>query len=62
MTPEIFDGEVLRRYRERLGMTQAELAEAVGADPQTISRYERGELPIRWPRLWQLALEWLLTR
>lgn len=36
----------LRFLRTHLGMTQAELANLIGRDAQTIGRYERGETPI----------------
>lgn len=32
----------LKAIRERLGMTQAEFAVAIGIDPSTVSRCERG--------------------
>jgi len=36
----------LRFLRTELGLTQAELADRVGKDAQTIGRWERGETPI----------------
>jgi DNA-binding transcriptional regulator YiaG len=36
----------LRFVRTELGLTQAELAQVVGKDAQTIGRWERGEHPI----------------
>ncbi len=36
----------LRALRTRLGLTQAELADAVGVVPNTLARWERGELAI----------------
>lgn len=39
-------GVMLREARRRAGWSQARLAEAVGVDPATISRYERGEIPV----------------
>ena len=39
-------GEELRECREGLGMTQAELARAVGVRSDTLSRLERGERKI----------------
>lgn len=33
----------LQKWRERHGMTQAELARALGVDVVTIGRWERGE-------------------
>src|SRR5690606_11082800 len=35
--------EVMRRRRAELGMSQSELAAAVGIDPRQIRRYESGE-------------------
>ena len=34
---------MIRRLREALGMTQAELGGAIGVDKLTVSRWERGE-------------------
>ena len=34
----------LRKRREELGLGRAELAERVGVDPETISRWENGEV------------------
>jgi transcriptional regulator with XRE-family HTH domain len=50
------DGETLRRRREALGMTQAELARALGVYQATISQWERGKRGIQHPRLLELAL------
>ena len=36
----------LRLLRSRLGFTQARLAQAVGVTPNTLARWERGELPV----------------
>ena len=36
-------GERIRIRREKLGLTQQELADAVGATRNTISRYETGQ-------------------
>lgn len=35
----------LRAARERLGLTQRQLAEALPAHPNTVARWERGEIP-----------------
>ena len=40
------DGSELRSLRSRLGLTQAKLAQAVEVTPNTIARWERGEVPI----------------
>lgn len=39
-------GEQIRAAREAKGMTQPELAEAVGAARETVSRWETGAMPI----------------
>ncbi|MBQ7337509.1 MAG: helix-turn-helix transcriptional regulator [Clostridia bacterium] len=36
-------GEKLRNHRKKLGMTQEEVAEAVGVSPQAISKWEAGD-------------------
>ena len=43
------NGKGLRKRRQDLGMTQAELAEAVGVAPNTVARYERDESGIPEP-------------
>lgn len=48
-----------RALRQRLGMTQAQLAEALGLVPRTISSYETGAYEI--PRVVELACEALLA-
>ncbi len=45
-------GKRIRRHREDRGMTQAAVAEAVGIEPDTIGRLERG---LRLPSLAVLA-------
>ncbi len=48
----------LRLLRSRLGFTQARLAQAVDVTPNTVARWERGELPIPSrvvPRLYAVA-------
>jgi DNA-binding XRE family transcriptional regulator len=49
-------GKELKALRQRLGLTQAELAEKVGVAPNSIARQERDEIGIREPlaRLIQL--------
>jgi transcriptional regulator with XRE-family HTH domain len=37
-------GEGVRRHRQGLGWTQAQLAEAAGLSPNYVARLERGEL------------------
>jgi transcriptional regulator with XRE-family HTH domain len=49
-------GSLLRRYRDRAGMSCNELARAVAVDPSYISRLERGERePPRRPVVERLA-------
>lgn len=52
--------EELRRQRAALGLSQAQLGEHLGADRQTIARWEAGTLGIRHPRTLALAL-WALA-
>lgn len=40
-------GAEVRKIRERLGWTQAQLAEALGVAPNTVARWERDELGMR---------------
>jgi transcriptional regulator with XRE-family HTH domain len=40
--PEIIATPMLRFWRERLALSQADLAERAGVSPSTISRLERG--------------------
>lgn len=49
--------ESIRAYRNRTGLTQAQLAAALGVDTGTVARWERGELKPP-PYLWR-ALEHL---
>ncbi len=53
-------GRELRRQRLRLGLTQRELAERLGMARNTITRYERGFLPII-PKYVELAIRALVT-
>lgn len=50
------DGEKIRRKREQLGMSQVELARKLSVSPNTVARWERGELKIEHPGMLQLAL------
>lgn len=36
-------GDVLRAHRERQGLSQVELAELIGVNSSTVTRYELGE-------------------
>jgi transcriptional regulator with XRE-family HTH domain len=55
MTPE-----EMKRRREVLGLTQAQLARELGLDSITVSRYERGVHPI--PKTVELAFEMIELR
>lgn len=55
-SPAVSDGADLRLRRESLGLTQAELAAALGTTANTIARWERGELRIENPRMLGLAI------
>jgi len=52
-------GTELRRARERLGMTQKELGEALGVHWNSVARMERDEFPII--RTTELAVKYLLV-
>ena len=45
----IMKGKALRTQRTALGMTQKELALALGVNSNTVARYERNELGIPEP-------------
>jgi transcriptional regulator with XRE-family HTH domain len=55
-------GEDLRAWRIAQGMTQTELADAIGKDNMTVSRWETGKIPIGSATLLALALEALAAR
>ena len=55
MTPQ-----ELRSTRERLGFTQAQLAAELDVQPNTVARWERGELPIS--RVTEFAVRYLKDR
>ena len=48
-------GDRLRKARSAKGFTQEQLAEAVGVQPETISRYERGTIPLSLTQLFEVA-------
>lgn len=50
-------GKELREDRVRLGMTQGELAEYLGTTLNTISRWERGEMGIAYPKMVRTMLD-----
>ena len=51
----MMDKDTFRRKRERLGLTQEELAKRLGKSRPTIARYESGEFPV--PKAVELALK-----
>ena len=55
------DGAKLRKERERLGLSQLELARKLSVSPNTVARWERGELKIEHAGMLQLALRSLRT-
>jgi DNA-binding transcriptional regulator YiaG len=50
------DGVTLRQKREQLNLSQLELARKLSVSPNTVARWERGELKIEHPGMLQLAL------
>lgn len=48
-------GENIKKYREKAGLTQAELAEKVGIGTASVSRIERGEKRMRLETLHAFA-------
>jgi transcriptional regulator with XRE-family HTH domain len=50
-------GEHLRARRLALGLSQRRLAMLLGVSEQTIGKWERGAVRIRWPGILSLALE-----
>lgn len=52
----------LRARRERLGLTQTQLAQALGLTQNTVSRWEIGKTAIQHPEILSLALEALESR
>ena len=53
-------GNKLRELRKSLGMTQTQLAEAIGRTQERISHYETGRWPI--PRVVELAVSTIKPR
>lgn len=51
------DGARLKREREAIGLTQAQLGRELSVSPNTIARWERGELKIEHARMLDLALQ-----
>lgn len=56
------DGANLKRDREALGLSQAELGRKLSVSSNTIARWERGELRIEHPAMVQLAMAALRNR
>lgn len=55
------DGAKLRKERQRIGLSQLELARKLSVSPNTVARWERGELKIEHAGMLQLALKSLRT-
>ena len=51
----MMDKDSFRRKRERLRLTQEELAKRLGKSRPTIARYESGEFPV--PKAIEMALK-----
>ena len=45
----VMSGRELRSIRQKLALTQAALAEAIGVTSNTVARWERGEMAISEP-------------
>jgi transcriptional regulator with XRE-family HTH domain len=55
-------GDELRTWRQTHGYSQADLAHELELPVATISKWERGALGIRHPRVLSLALAFLATQ
>jgi transcriptional regulator with XRE-family HTH domain len=51
--------EAIKSYRQRLGLTQVQLAERFGVSANTIARWERGEVRPEAPEMVLLAFRGL---
>lgn len=58
--PRVFGGEHIRAWREERGLTQSQLASALGIYANTLARWEQGTQTIAHPRLVELALRALV--
>src|SRR4029079_6773326 len=56
------NGAEIKRQREALGLSQTQLGRCLAVAPNTIARWERGELKIEHPRMLSLALNALSQR
>jgi|Deesub1362B_J571_1020462.scaffolds.fasta_scaffold00082_75 transcriptional regulator with XRE-family HTH domain len=48
-------GKTIRKYRQRAGLTQMQLAEKLGITYQQVQKYEKGKSNITIERLYQIA-------
>ena len=55
----LMTGEQLKQARERLGMTQSKLAEAIGMQTNSLAMIERGLRPV--VKTTELAVKYLLV-
>lgn len=46
---------MIRLYRKQKGMTQQDLAEAIGRSRSTVAEYELGTTGVPQPLLWKIA-------
>ena len=51
--------DMIRGMRRELGLTQAQLAGALGVHPNTLARWERGEITPQYPIMLGYALLYL---
>ncbi len=49
----------IRRRRDELGLTQAQLGAALDVHPNTVAKWERGEQTPEHPKMLRLALDCL---
>lgn len=49
-------GGNVKRRREELGITQSQLAQLLGVEVETVSRYERGTIAPSFPQLEKICL------
>ena len=55
----IITGEQIRRIREQIGLTQAQLGEKLDVSANTVARWERGEIEPEHPRMLWCALQYI---